>query len=71
MKLKEYRITTMVTVDVLAASESLAVNYAIDEIDDYIRNRENTESVRNPCVTGIARLPDGEYMIWEQKPDRV
>lgn len=69
--MKEYRITTMVTVDVLAASETLAVKYALDEIDDHIRNREDTKSVKNPVVTGIAQTLDGEFMVFEQKRARA
>jgi viroplasmin and RNaseH domain-containing protein len=69
--MKEYRITTMVTMDVLASSESLAVKYALDEIHDYIGEREDTKYVKNLVVTGIAQTKDGEFMVFEQKRARV
>lgn len=69
--MKEYRITTMVTVDVRAKDESIAINKAMEEIDELVRTREDQAGVRNTRCTGIARDNNGEFMVYEQRKVRA
>jgi hypothetical protein len=58
--MKQYRVTAMVTLDVMGEDDAAAVGHAIGQLDEIL------DTVDNARVTGIVRDHTGEYMVFEQ-----
>jgi hypothetical protein len=58
--MKQYRVTAMVTMDVMSEDDSAAVGQVISQLDELLSNVDNARA------TGIVRDHTGEYMVFEQ-----
>jgi hypothetical protein len=58
--MKQYRVTAMVTMDVMSEDDAAAVGQVISQLDELLSNVDNART------TGIVRDHTGEYMVFEQ-----